>query len=221
MRSPTLIACGLLLIACSDDSGGTTGTLDTAVDTSADTSTDGAGDSAADTTVDTTADTAADTTADSDEDTAVDTTADSAADTTADSAADTTADSAADADDTADTSGCEYFDEPRIMQCGQAFKQVSYWVDFAHPDTCPPYYTRDGDRYDTFEALATAGSCDAGCEYIARQAVDFIRCDGAGRSGFESFSADGEGCVEQVYRTPDGIFSDLCFWALYNCYCGE
>ena len=220
MRSPTLIACGLLLIACSDDSGGTTGTLDTAVDTSADTSTDGAGDSAADTTVDTTADTAADTTADTAADTDDD--GDTAVDTTADTAADTADDGdTADADDTADTSGCEYFDEPRIMQCGPAFKQVSYWVDFAHPDTCPPYYTRDGDRYDTFEALATAGSCDAGCEYIARQAVDFIRCDGAGRSGFESFSADGEGCVEQVYRTPDGIFADLCFWALYNCYCGE
>lgn len=220
MRSPTFIAFALSLAACSDDTGGTDTSADTAADTSADTAADSVDDTAADSADDTTPDTASDSTADSAADAIDETAADSAADSADDTTSDTAVDSA-DSADTADTSACEYLDEPRVIQCGQALKQISYWVDFAHPDTCAPYYTRDDHRYDTFTALATGEGCDPTCEYIARQAVDFIRCDGAGRSGYESFSADGEGCLEQVYRTADGIFSDLCFWAVYNCYCGE
>jgi hypothetical protein len=102
--------------------------------------------------------------------------------------------------------------------CGQAHTQISRWTDFLD-NACADYYTRGDDRYDTIEALAVGEGCDASCVYIASQAVDFIRCDGQGRSGFETFRADGEGCLDGVYRTADGILTDLCFWSVYQCYC--
>lgn len=134
---------------------------------------------------------------------------------------DTAEPDAADTDTTPDTASCEYFDNPIILQCGQALTQFSLWEDFANPQACAPYFSKGEDRYDTIEALAQGQGCDASCVYIAFQAVDFIRCDGQGRSGFETFTAAGEGCLETVYRTSDGLFTDLCFWATYNCYCTE
>jgi len=194
--------------ACSDDDPTPADT------TSPDTSGDVADTSAPDTSMpDTSApDTTAPDTADtSDPDTA---------DTSDPDTADTSDPDIADTSDP-DTSHCEYFDNPIILQCGQALRQFSLWEDFANPAACTPYFTAGDDRYDTTEALAQAEGCDASCVYIAFQAVDFIRCDGQGRSGFETFAASGEGCLEAVYRTSDGLFTDLCFWATYNCYCGE
>lgn len=152
-----------------------------------------------------------------------DTSAPDSADTAEPDTADTSEPDSADTSDTSgpDTAGCEYFDNPIILQCGQAFAQYPMWEDFANPAACAPYYTAGDARYDTVTALAQAEGCDATCVYIASQAVDFIRCDGQGRSGFETFTASGEGCLEAVYRTSDGLFSDLCFWATYNCYCTE
>lgn len=137
-----------------------------------------------------------------------------------------TADTLAPADttdttDTADTAACEYFENPLILQCGegQVLTQALAWEDFTDPAACAPYYTRGANRYDTIEALAQGEGCDAGCIYVASQAVDFIRCDQQGRSGWETFTATGEGCLEAVYRTEDGLFTDLCLWATYACYC--
>jgi len=117
-----------------------------------------------------------------------------------------------------DTAACEYLDERELITCGQANVQILHWKDFG-PAGCAPYYTRGADRYETIEALATAEGCDATCVYVARQAVSFIRCDGLGRSGWETHNADGEGCLEALYSTSDGIFADLCLWAQYACYC--
>lgn len=86
---------------------------------------------------------------------------------------------------------------------------------------CPPYYTRGEARYDTLAELATAHSCNADCLFKARNSVDFIRCDGQGRFGFDTYEADDEACGTTLYYTPDGIFPDLCLWSVYACYCEE
>lgn len=156
-------------------------------------------------------------------DTAVETDAtegDTSPDTSPDVSPDTTEpDTTADTND-GEVAACEYFEEREIIKCGQANTQVLHWKDFSGAG-CAPYYTRGDNRYETIEALATGEGCDATCVYVARQAVDFIRCDGQGRSGWETYEADGEGCLDALYSTPDGIFADLCFWAQYACHCEE
>jgi hypothetical protein len=212
MRLLCTTACFLFITACGDDdkpAADTSQPSDTS-ETSDSGEVAGPDTSEPDATADTSADTEPDTTADAEPDTS----ADAEPDTSADAEPDTSADAEP------DTSGCEYFEEPRILQCGQAYAQVLYWLDFERPE-CTPYWTRGEARYDTVEELATAEGCDASCVYVATQGVDFIRCDGQGRSGFETFSADGEGCDDSLYRTEDGIFPDLCLWAVYACYCEQ
>ncbi len=198
MRIAHLAVCLLLLNACSDDAKGGSDADTTTADSAGDSAGDTAGDSAGETSPD-----AADPDA-ADPDTVEPDT--STPDTTADSEADTAA--------------CEYFEERELITCGQANVQILHWKDFSTAG-CAPYYTRGDRRYDTVEALAAAEGCDATCVYVARQAVDFIRCDGQGRSGWETYQADGAGCLEALYSTPDGIFTDVCLWAQYACHCEE
>jgi hypothetical protein len=205
--APSLIA--LLAFACSDDSDGNG--MDVTPDTSSET-----GETTPDAT-ETTPDSAdPDTT---EPDTAPDTTAD-----TADSAEPDTTEPAdtSDPSDTAetDTSTCEYFEEREVLKCGLAFKQILHWKDFSGSG-CPDYYTQGETRYDTVAELAAAEGCEDDCVYVAGQSADFFRCDGEGRSGFDIYSGQGEGCVEGVVGTPDGIFPDICLWATYACYCEE
>ncbi len=132
--------------------------------------------------------------------------------------------SSADASD-ADVSKCEYFENPVYVPCNpnpERPSQVLEWEAAGGADAgCPTYYSKDGDEFSSIEALAEAKGCDTTCVYRAFQAVDFIRCDGQGRSGYEVFTASGEGCLEALYRTADGLFTDLCVWPAYLCYCGE
>lgn len=202
MRVTRLVPILALLTACGDDAKTASDTRTDSADTSGDTSADSAPDTT-DTSADSAADTEPDTTADTEPDTAPDTEPDSEADT---------------ADTTPDTAGCEYFEEIELMKCAESHVQILHWKDFGETG-CADYYTRADARYDTLEALATAEDCDTSCIYVATTAVDFIRCDGQGRSGWETFEADGEGCLEALYRTADGIFPDLCLWATYACYC--
>jgi len=200
MRVAHLALCLLLInsvSACSDDATKDASGADTTSDVS-----DATGDSAAETTETVTNDPDA-----------------TEPDTTPDVAPDTAPETTTDTSD-GEVVACEYFEEREIIKCGQANAQVLHWKDFG-AGGCAPYYTRGDDRYDTIEALAQAEGCDATCVYVARQAVDFIRCDGQGRSGWETYQADGEGCLEAIYSTPDGIFTDLCFWAQYACYCEQ
>lgn len=176
-------------------------------------------------------DTSAETTPDSAEPDDSDTTDDSDADDTPDETdtpdvdeTDTADTSPGDSDDTADVpeTSCEYFEERQLLRCGpnDAITQVLYWVS-VDAAACPPYYTRGEDRYATIEALATGEQCDASCVFKARNSVDFIRCDGLGRNGFDTYEADDEACGTTLYYTSDGIFPDLCLWALYACHCEE
>jgi len=122
------------------------------------------------------------------------------------------------APDAGDASNCEYFEDPEVLKCGLGYSQVLHWKDFAHPE-CTSYYTKQGRRYETVQALATAENCESTCVYVATNAVDFIRCGGGGRSGYTIFKAEGETCLEQVYGTDDGIVTDLCTWATYARWC--
>ena len=170
-------------------------------------------------------DTSGETTPDSaepDDSDADDTDADDTEDTTPDDADDTADTSPNDADDTADVpdTSCEYFEERELLRCGpnDSITQVLRWIS-VDAAACPPYYTRGEDRYETIEALATGEQCDTTCLYKARISVDFIRCDGLGRSGYDVYEA-AETCGE-LYYTADGIFPDLCLWSVYACYCEE
>jgi hypothetical protein len=140
-------------------------------------------------------------------------------------AEDTASTDASDVASDADISKCEYFDNPVFLPCDpnrERPSQVLEWEAVGGADAgCPTYYSKDGDEFPSLEALADAKSCDTTCVYRAFQAVSFIRCDGQGRSGYELFTAPGEGCLEALYRTADGLFTDLCVWPAYLCYCGD
>jgi hypothetical protein len=219
MRVALIAISSLLVIACGEDEP--TPAQTDAPDTSgAETTPDSAEPDDSDTADD--SDDADDTADDSDD-------ADDTADDTANDVddADDTANDVDDADDTADTdtaeTTCEYFEERELLRCGpnNSNTQVLKWIS-VDAVACPPYYTRGEDRYETLEALATAESCDADCVFRARISVDFIRCDGQGRSGYDVYeSADEEACGTPLYYTSDGIFPDLCFWSVYACYCEE
>jgi hypothetical protein len=138
-------------------------------------------------------------------------------------AAPDTSDSVGPMDTSEDISNCEYLENPIYLICGPNSRpnQFLQWDAIGDP-TCPPYYTDGLARHDTVASLASAAGCEAGCVFRAAQAVDFIRCDGAGRSGYETFVSDAPGCEDTtIYRTADGAFTDLCLWPTYLCYCGE
>ncbi|MFO0748933.1 MAG: thrombospondin type 3 repeat-containing protein [Myxococcota bacterium] len=208
----SFLVANLALGACSDDAK--TGT-DTAVDTTSDVGGD------ATSAADSSPTTATDTTADSQADVGLDTTVapDSGDATVADTGDDVGADTgdAADGDATAE---CMYFEEPRLLECGDDLGSFLYWQDFGEAG-CPAYYTAGDQRFDTLAELAAAKGCNADCEYIARISVDVLGCLSGHRTGFDEYSADGEGCLEAVYNTPIGPLKDICDWQERACYCTD
>lgn len=137
--------------------------------------------------------------------------ADDAGPDDADASAD---DGSADADD---ASSCQYLDDRKLVKCHQVWTAVLYWSDWGDPE-CPTRWQLGTDSVDTVEALASRFQCDVDCILSASIAVDFIDCDGH-RNGYEQYAGP-DGC-EVAFGTSNGIYTDLCQWPSYTCYCEQ
>ncbi len=126
----------------------------------------------------------------------------------------------ADAADTAavDTSHCNPLDDPQAIKCDGIWRQVRFWSDWGNA-SCPTWWTHGTDSYGTIEALAADLACDAGCVFVAYQAVTVLDCDGH-RTGYEVYRGP-DGCGDPVFGTPIGLLEDLCDWPALACNCEE